>query len=40
MSNQRFDGPRFQDRVMVVTGAAQGSGLLSAPPLKVRAWYW
>ncbi|MDN3560383.1 1,6-dihydroxycyclohexa-2,4-diene-1-carboxylate dehydrogenase [Halomonas sp. FeN2] len=26
MSNQRFDGPRFQDRVMVVTGAAQGIG--------------
>jgi NAD(P)-dependent dehydrogenase (short-subunit alcohol dehydrogenase family) len=26
MSNHRFDGPRFQDRVMVVTGAAQGIG--------------
>ncbi|RUR43109.1 benzoate diol dehydrogenase BenD [Vreelandella populi] len=26
MSNQRFDGPRFQDQIMVVTGAAQGIG--------------
>ncbi|APE30515.1 1,6-dihydroxycyclohexa-2,4-diene-1-carboxylate dehydrogenase [Halomonas aestuarii] len=26
MTPQRFDGPRFQDRVMVITGAAQGIG--------------
>ncbi len=26
MSAQRFAGPRFQDRVMVITGAAQGIG--------------
>ncbi|UYG09234.1 benzoate diol dehydrogenase BenD [Halomonas sp. M4R1S46] len=26
MNRQRFAGPRFQDRVMVVTGAAQGIG--------------
>lgn len=26
MSNQRFDGLRFQNRVMVITGAAQGIG--------------